>query len=132
MRIQVKDFMSAPVYTVTEKATVGEVRAIMKSKYIHALPIVEYVKELPEARVIIKGIVTATDLNVKAKDKAMIKDFMTQNIHIIHKDSSVQVAAKMMLKHKVHHLVSMEEGLIIGMVSSLDFVKIVADLDLAH
>jgi len=119
--------MSSPVLTATRKNTVGEIRKLMKGKKIHAIPIVKYIKELPDLKVEIRGIVTTSDLNNNIKDKQLIKEFMTSKVHVIHKNSSAKVAAKMMLKHGVHHLVSMEDGKIIGMVSSLDFVKIVAE-----
>ncbi len=127
MRIQVQDFMSSPVSTAVGKKRVHEVRALMKRKGIHALPIIQYSKKLPEAEVTIQGIVTTTDLSESIDDKSIVEDVMTPNVHIIHKHSSAQSAAKMMLKHKVHHLVVMDEGKIAGMISSLDFVKLVAE-----
>ncbi|WP_417201408.1 CBS domain-containing protein [Bizionia sp.] len=35
-----------------------------------------------------------------------------------------------MLRHDVHHMVVMDEGNIVGMISSLDFVKLVAEYSL--
>ncbi len=126
MRIQVKDFMSSPVATAVGKNTVKEIRALMKRKRIHAVPIIRYSKKLPDIEVMIRGIITGSDLNKDIDGKAVAEDIMTSNIHVIHMNSSAQAAAKMMLKHKVHHLVVMDEGKIIGMISSLDFVKLVA------
>ena len=127
MRIQVQDFMSAPVITTIEKKRVGEIRELMKSQGIHALPVIEYSKKLPEVDITIKGIITGTDLSENVDDKLFVEDIMTPKVYIIHKHSSAQAAAKMMLKRKVHHLVVMDEGKIVGMVSSLDFVKLVAE-----
>lgn len=126
MRIQVKDFMSTPVATAVAKSSINEVRSLMKRKGIHCVPIIQYSRKLPELEVTIKGILTATDLTGDVDDKLLAQDIMTPNVHIIHKDSSAQAAAKMMLKHKVHHLVVMDEGKISGMLSSLDFVKLVS------
>jgi CBS domain-containing protein len=125
MKVQVKDFMSSPVLTAVERDTVGEVRFKMKNKRIHAIPIVEMINKLPEFDIVIKGIVTATDLSDNLADNTIIGNIKTSNVHVIHKDSSAKAAAKMMLKHKVHHLVVMDEGEITGMVSSLDFVRLV-------
>ena len=126
MRIQVQDFMSSPVTKVVGKKSVREVRQIMRDKNIHAVPIIQYLKKLPEVEVKIRGIVTNNDLSVNIDEATNVEDVMTPNVHIIHKHSSAQSAAKMMIKHNVHHLVVMDDGKIVGMISSLDFVKIVA------
>ncbi len=128
MRIQVKDFMSTPVTTATGKNSVQEIRALMKEKGIHAIPIISYSKDTASVEMIIRGIVTATDINKEIHDSATVEDVMTSSIvHVVHIDSSAQAAAKMMLRHKVHHIVAMHEGKIKGMISSLDFVKLVAE-----
>ncbi len=127
MRIQVKDFMSTPVTTAVGENRVREIRSLMKRKGIHAIPIIRYSKKLPDIEVTLRGIVTGTDLNKEIDDNSSVEEIMTPNVHIIHKHSSAQAAAKMMLKHKVHHIVVMDEGKIIGMISSLDFVKLVAE-----
>ena len=127
MRIQVKDFMTAPVITATEKSTIAKIRNLMERNNIHAIPIIEYLKKLPEADISIKGIITSSDLAKATNDLAPADKYMTHSIHIIHKDSSAQAAAKMMLKHHVHHLVVMDEGMIAGMISSLDFVRLVSE-----
>ncbi len=127
MRIQVQDFMSAPVKTTIGKKRVKEIRELMKRKGIHALPVIQYSKKLPEVDVTIKGMVTATDLSEHTDDNLFVADIMTPKVYIIHKHTSAQAAAKMMLKKNVHHLVVMDEGKIVGMVSSLDFVKLVAE-----
>lgn len=127
MRIQVKDFMSTPVITAVEESSVREIRALMQRKGIHAIPIIQYSKQLPNPEVTIRGIVTGTDLNKGIDEKSSVAEVMTRNVHIVHKHSSAQAAAKMMLKHKVHHIVVMDEGKIAGMISSLDFVKLVAE-----
>ena len=131
MRIQVKDFMSTPVTTAVGEDTVQEIRALMKEKGFHAMPVVSYSKEIPQVEITIRGIITATDVSKKVHENATVEDVMTSSsVHVIHVDSSAQAAAKMMLRHKVHHIVVMDEGKIKGMISSLDFVKLVAKYSL--
>lgn len=128
MRIQVKDFMSAPVTTAMEEDNVLEIRILMKEKGIHAIPIVSYSNDTLKVEMTIQGIITATDINKKVSEDTTVADIMTcSNIHIVHQDSSAKAAAKMMLKHRVHHIIVMHEGEITGMISSLDFVKLVAE-----
>lgn len=131
MRIQVKDFMSSPVTTALGKNSVKEIRELMKRKGFNAVPVVQDSKQLPNSEITIRGIVTATDLSKEIDETSIIEDVMTSTrVFVTHKDSSAQSAAKMMLKHDVHHMVVMDEGKIIGMISSLDFVKLVAEYSL--
>jgi CBS domain-containing protein len=127
MRIQVKDFMSTRVTTAIGEDSVQEIRALMREKGIHAIPIISYTNDTLKVEMTIRGIVTATDISEEVHENAAVEDVMTSsNVHVVHLDSSAQAAAKMMLRHKVHHIVVMDEGKIKGMISSLDFVKLVA------
>ena len=130
MRLQVKDFMSSPVTTTVKENSIKEVRILMKNKGIHTIPIVEYSTQLPSPYNKIQGIVTGTDLNTGIDEKFPVSEIMTSQVHIVHKNSSAQAAAKMMLKHKVHHIVVMDDGKIVGIISSLDFVGLVAEYTL--
>ncbi|MCA0131901.1 CBS domain-containing protein [Winogradskyella alexanderae] len=128
MRIQVKDFMSAPVTAAMKDENVLEIRTLMKEKGIHAIPIISYANDKLKVDKTIEGIITATDISEEVSNDATIEDIMTaSNVLVVHVDASAKAAAKMMLKHNVHHIVAMEDGEIKGMLSSLDFVKLVAE-----
>jgi len=128
MRIQVKDFMSTPVTTAMADHNVLEIRTLMKEKGIHAIPIIKYSNDKLKVEMTIKGIITATDISKEVSDYATVENIMTTTtVHVVHVDSSAKSAAKMMLKHDVHHIIAMEEGVIKGMISGLDFVKLVAE-----
>ena len=131
MRIQVKDFMSSPVITATGENSVQEIRSLMKEKGIHAIPIISYSKDTPHAEMVIRGIVTATDISKEVDDNTTVEKVMTSSsVHVVHVDSSAKAAAKNILRHRVHHMVVMDDGEIVGMISSLDFVKLVAEYSL--
>lgn len=128
MRIQVKDFMSAPVTVAMMDENILEIRTLMKEKGIHAIPIVSCTNDTIKAEETIKGIITSTDICEEVSDDASIEDVMTSSIvHVVHVDSSAKSAAKTMLNKNVHHMVAMDDGEIKGIVSSLDFVKLVAE-----
>lgn len=127
MRIQVKDFMSSPVTTAVGESSIDQVRKLMKRKGIHSIPIISYSKQLPEVKITIRGIVTDSDLSKNVDGQSSVLKIMTDKVHVVHKDSSAQAAAKMMLKHNVHHMVVMDDGEIVGIISSLDFAKLVAE-----
>ena len=127
MRIRVKDFMSNSVITAEGEISVGEIRKLMERERIHAIPILGPVEESIHIETALQGIVTVTDLCRVVDDTIPVKEVLiTSLVHVISKNTGAKSAAKMMIKHKVHHLIVMEDGKIIGMVSSLDFVKLVA------
>ena len=123
MSIQVKDFMTKPVVTCILPTDVGTVRDLMNQKDCHAIPLVE-VSDNDEINV--RGIVTSDDLIGVYDDTVDIQQIMTKKIHVVSAQSNVQSAAKMMLRHQVHHLLVIEEGKVVGILSSLDFVDLVA------
>jgi CBS domain-containing protein len=127
MKIQVNDFMTTAVIAAQITDSIGEIRAIMQREGIHAIPIVEN----SDGNILVQGIVTSTDLSCQLDDKLPVeKAFNFSKVHVLHTNSSAKAAAEMMLKHHVHHLVVMENGKLVGMVSSLDFVKLVAEYQL--
>ena len=128
MRIRVKDFMSAPVTVAMLDENILEIRTLMKEKGIHAIPIVSCTNDGLKVEETIKGIITTTDICGEVSDDASIEEVMTSSIvHVVHVDSSAKSAAKTMLNKKVHHMVAMDDGEIKGIISSLDFVKLVAE-----
>jgi CBS domain-containing protein len=127
MRIQVKDFMSKSVITAGEEISVGEVRTLMAQEQIHAIPILGPTGESINLENDLQGIITATDLCRVLDDNIAVKEVLIPAlVHVINKNTSAKSAAKMMIKHNVHHLIGREDGKIIGMISSLEFVKLVA------
>ncbi len=123
MRIQVSDFMSPSVIAVQGTDTIGEIREIMKSEGIHAIPIVEN----SDGNILVKGIVTSTDLCCQMDDTMAVENAIEpRKVFVLPTNTNAKSAADMMLKHHVHHLVVMEDGKLVGMLSSLDFVKLVS------
>jgi predicted transcriptional regulator len=56
----------------------------------------------------------------------LVADVMTTKTHVVSIQSGIQDAAKMMDKNHVHHLVVMDNGQVEGIISAMDFVKIIA------
>ena len=124
MGIQVRDFMHQPVVSCALPTDVGHVRDLMQLKEVHALPLVEIDDQ---NRITIRGIVTSHDLMGVYDDNVDIRQVMTEKVHVVSPDSGAAAAANMMLRHQTHHLVAMEDGKIVGMLSSMDFVRLVAE-----
>ncbi|WP_417201400.1 CBS domain-containing protein [Bizionia sp.] len=79
MKIQVKDFMSAPVITAKGENSFIEVRALMKDKGINAIPIISYSKDILDTEMIIRGIVNTTDMNKDVQESTTVEDVMTSS-----------------------------------------------------
>ncbi|NOQ74970.1 MAG: CBS domain-containing protein [Crocinitomix sp.] len=114
--MKIEEIMSAPVVVTRAETKLKHTRELINRKSINAIPVL---KEDGE----ITGILSASDLAKAHDDNMCVADIMTEKVHIVLKNNRVNDAAKTMLKHGVHHLVVMEDGNVIGMVSSLDIIR---------
>jgi len=117
--MQVSDIMISPVVVTQKNKTVKHVRGLIERKSINAIPVLTMEGE-------IDGIITSNDVAREGDDEKLVENIMTTKTYVIGIHSGVQDAAKMMDKHHVHHLVVMDEGQVVGILSSMDFVKLVA------
>lgn len=118
--MRVAEIMSTPVVVVHDYIKVEFLNDLFGRKKINAAPVLD-----PDGTII--GIVSSSD-SFKCKDQStLVKDIMSTHVHVVQKNNRVKDAAATMLKHKVHHLVAMEEGQVIGMLSSFDIIKILAE-----
>ncbi|MCB0666093.1 MAG: CBS domain-containing protein [Saprospiraceae bacterium] len=123
MSMLVKEFMKSPVSTCILQSDVGKVRDLMRQKGFSAVPIVEIKGE----QILIRGIVTNTDLMGAFDDNVPIEQVMSYGVYVVDPESTAQEAAKLMIHHKIHHLLVIEETRIVGMLSSMDFVRLVGN-----
>ncbi len=122
MTTRVKDFMKAPVATCLLQSNVGKVRDLMRQRGFSAVPIVEIKGE----QILIRGIVTTNDLMGAFDDNVSVEQVMTRSVYLIDPEASAQEAAKLMILHKIHHLLVISETRIVGILSSLDYVRLMA------
>ena len=123
MKIQVQEFMSSPVVTTTIDSNVAYVRELMERKDVSAIPVLELAGEYMELR----GIVTLFDLSGITDESIPVTEVMTDAVQVVSPDTSAVRAANLMTDHGIHHLVVMEKGRIIGMLSSMDFVRLISE-----
>jgi len=117
--MNVSDIMISPVVVTQNNKSLKHVRDLIERKKINAIPVLSMEGE-------IEGIITASDIAQESDHTKTVSEVMTTKSYVISKNSGVQDAAKMMRKHDVHHLVVMAEGQVIGILSAMDFVKLVA------
>lgn len=118
MGIAVEEIMVKSVVEVDETQSVGDARTLMENNDIGALPVVN-------ARGALVGIVTATDLMLDYEDVLPVSRIMTSPPHTLEPSAGVAEAARLMRKHGHHHLVILDDDRIVGIISSLDLLKVI-------
>ncbi|TNE75747.1 MAG: CBS domain-containing protein [Bacteroidetes bacterium] len=113
--MRVEEVMSTPVVITSRNVKVKHLRETFDRKGIGAVPVLEEDGT-------ISGIVSLRDL-LRADDEQIVQDVMSDRIHIVLPNNQVRDAANTMVSHKIHHLVVMKDGDVIGMLSALDIVK---------
>lgn len=126
MSMKVKDLIVTEVTACTLEDDVRRARDLMDLKKISALPVVS----MDNGKSILEGIVSFQDLAGVYDDTVNIRQVMSTKIYAIKPETSVQNAAKIMLSKGIHHLIAMEGDQIVGMISSMDFVKLVSELEI--
>lgn len=120
---KVKDVMSSPITVCTRSTTVREAEDIMNVKRVGALPVVREDK----GKIEIVGIVTLIDLTGFEDKDVSVLQAMSGGIHTISQEEDLKLAARRMKDKHIHHLVVLDtDARIIGMLSSFDFVRMVA------
>lgn len=118
MATKAKDLMTPAVITVTSDQTTGEVRDLMLSHDIHAIPVVEG-DEKPV------GIVTSTDLLSRFEEVMPISRVMSRSVFELSPNATPDEAACMMRAHGAHHLVVTEHGKVSGVLSAFDLLSLI-------
>ena len=119
--------MSSPVKAAEGTMSVGEIRELMQRNEIHCIPIIYQVDNGVE----IRGIISTSDLCSQMDDNVPLEEAVRfSRVFVVSPKASAKSTADMMLKHHVHHIVVMDDGKLVGMVSALDFVKLVAEFEL--
>ncbi|MDA1327291.1 MAG: CBS domain-containing protein [Proteobacteria bacterium] len=120
MSIRIADLMAKKVITAQPHHTVGHIRTLMTRNRIQAVPVVDSDGKL-------LGIVTATDLVSDPKAETPVNKIMTERVYKVPAYNNVSVAARVMRKHKIHHVVITHEKEVTGIISSYDLLKLVED-----
>ena len=111
--------MSTPVVVTQRNVKVKHLRETFDRKGIGAMPVLEMDGT-------ISGIVSLRDI-LRADDNQIVQDIMNDHIHIVLPTNRLIDAANAMVTKQVHHLVVMNEGNVVGMLSALDIVRVYAN-----
>ncbi len=119
--MRVEEIMISPVVITQKTIKISDLKNRLTRKGIGAVPVVDSDGS-------ISGIVSSRDIVACHDENMHVKDVMSDRVHIIVRHNQVKDAAKIMVKHGVHHLVVMDDGKVVGMISSMDIIKVYAEL----
>lgn len=58
----------------------------------------------------------------------LVRDVMSARVHHVARDTGVAVAANIMRERRIHRLLVLERGVLVGVVTSLDLLRVVEEL----
>lgn len=120
MNIKISDLMAKQVITAQPHHSVDHLRSLMDRNKIHAVPIVGTAGEP-------LGIVSAVDLAEDVTPSTPANHVMSSPVHVVPAYNDIHVAARVMRKNHVHHLVVTHEKSVVGIISSFDLLRLVED-----
>jgi len=146
---RVLELMNPDVVTLRPDHSVTEAQEILSSKSVSGAPVVD-----DSGRVV--GVVSQNDLVRSAahpdtaghagqfftsiEDYAdlgdtpvpaasvRVADVMSKRVFSVNRDTGVAVAANIMRERKIHRLLVTDRGVLVGIVSSLDLLRVVEEL----
>ena len=120
VNVDIDEIMEPRVMTATRHQTVGHVRKVMAEHQVSALPVVNTEREPI-------GIVTAVDLLDQHPEGAPISGFMSEPVFTVPRYDGPHIAARIMRKNHIHHVVVTESKKVVGILSSFDLLRLVED-----
>ena len=121
--VQVKDVMSSPVKTVLEHDSVEQAAKKMIANDLGSI-IVTDVQGNPVGIITEQDIVDRVVAENRVPRKVKAEAAMSRPVRITTPEADIKEAAESMRDHNIRRLVVMEEGIMIGIVSSKDIVEI--------
>jgi CBS domain-containing protein len=121
-RVTVGEVMTTPATTLAVQATVADARAMMLDSRGSALPIVNALHHPV-------GVLTNTDLVVAGNDTLPVAVLMTSEVLTCEAGTSVWAAARTMRTNNVHHLVVVDDGVTVGILSVFDLLQLLDDVE---
>lgn len=118
MNTKIADLMTTPVMSTTPHKTMGHVKQVMRDNKASCMPVVNSDGEPI-------GIITASDLLGDFPEGSPVSNHMTEKVFTVPQYNDVSMAARIMRKHNIHHVVVTHEKNIVGIISSYDLLKLV-------
>jgi CBS domain-containing protein len=118
--MKVADLMAVDVIVAKPAEAVGTIQDLMHAHNIHSLPIVDDENHLV-------GVITSTDLVPGFSQTIPVSRIMSTEVHTLSPVDDVSTAARMMTEQRLHHIVVTEGKKVVGIISSLDLLRLVEE-----
>lgn len=129
--MQIAELMRTDLTVVNEDASLSEAVIRLADAHVHGVPVVNH-----RGRVV--GVLSSSDIvqataehsgtgEPAALDETLVREIMSTPPHTIRPDDDVRLAARQMLERDVHRLFVLSGDELVGVISSSDIVRAVAD-----
>jgi acetoin utilization protein AcuB len=123
--MKIKALMIPDPISITEKASIQEAIEIMKANSIRHLPVVGKGNML-------EGFVTLADLKTgfipSMVADVSLKDLMIKNPVTVGPDDYIEIAAKLIYKHKIGGMPVVKNGKLVGVITQTDILRAFIDM----
>lgn len=133
-RLRARDLMTPDVFTVTPDDDVLAAQELMYDKNIRHVLVVDddgLLAGLVSDRDLLRRAVAAEELPLTAQRAVLrtlkVRDVMTADVETVDVDDELATAAQLMLENKYGCLPVLEEGLLAGILTEADFVRLAVD-----
>jgi len=120
----VKDIMNPVVCTIPRGMLVCEVEGILVAKRISGAPLVDSAGQV--VGIISKSDIVRFDFTGGNPAEAAAWEIASPSVITVPPSCSLKAAAQLMLDKHIHRLLVAHEGEMVGLISALDFVQLVA------
>jgi len=117
MNVKIADVMVKHVVSTQPHKSIGHVKDIMNKNSISCVPVVNTDNEPV-------GVITSNDFKLNLNDSSPVSTLLSGHVYTVPAYNDASVAAKVMRKHKFHHLIVTHEKKIVGIVSSFDLLEL--------
>ena len=113
------------VYSIREDATVHDAARYLRERHVRAVGVLDVLDQLV-------GVVSQSDISdkVAAEHKCpswiKIREVMSTHLVTVNPETNLEECVRLMEKHKIYHLLVVDGGANLGMISAQDVLRVVA------
>lgn len=133
-RVEISEIMSRKLVTLNVSDRLEDAKKIFEENSIRHIPIVDEKKivgMLSYSDILKVGYADATDdeknIELTVFDWFTIKQVMTKELYSVPSNSTVKEVARMLVDKEFHALPVVDDGELVGLVTSTDFIRYLAD-----